>query len=535
MRVCPPLRSLYAVLVVAALVQAAPAPAQQPGTEGEPFRVTIGPPAKQSTIPPEGDISFAANKDGASFTCRLGAGTTGPCTSPIHYGPLQPGQTLPFAVFGSLPGERGNSDKTVYTIGQVAPPALAVTITSAPSGEVDERAATISFTANRPEAAFRCTLDGVVAACASPQRYRDLSPGTHVFTVLAVAGDETSKPARASWTVAAVIRPPQSAPRAVITSAPEGTVTSRQARLAFTATPAAARFQCSLDGSAFVACRSPRTYPGLSRSPHRFRVRALSASGAPGRSAIARWTVGPPPPPSTAKKERPDSLVIVVLVALAALLVAMLAWSLRRIGRARRRAAWQLEAQAEPPEKPCSKRSHYCQKTQVKLKPGRRRIAYLVLRARDDDQAELERHIGGRLVSQLNDARRDYRRDQDRDRLRTTLVPVAGLLVREIELWLGDDAVHHEVAADAHLIAAELEYEFALYCCKGRDDRPEWEKEDEWTASVEDESEASAVRLDRAEPLGAKVESATDQLTEFVMEVDRPASVRASTEGSLTF
>jgi hypothetical protein len=414
---------------------------------------------------------------------------------------------------------------------QVAPPAFEVTIKSAPSGEVDERAATISFTANRSDAAFRCTLDGVEATCASPQPYRDLSVGPHVFTVLAVAGDETSKPDKASWTVVDRIPPPPGAPQAEITSAPEGTVTSRQALLAFTATPAAARFECSLDGSGFVACGSPRTYRRLSRSPHRFEVRALAASGAAGPAAIARWTVGPP----ATKKDGPDALVIAMLVALAAVLLAILAWSLRRIRRARRRAAWHLDARAEPPKKPCSKRSHYCQKTQVNLKPGRRRLAYLVLRARDDDQAELERHIGGRLVSQLNDARRDYRRDQDRDRLRATLVPVAGLLVREVELWLGDDAAHREVAADAHLIAAELEYEFVLYCCKGRDGRPAWEKEDEWTASVEDECEANAVRLDHAEPLGAKVESATDQLTEFLVELDKPTSVHASSEGSLTY
>jgi hypothetical protein len=98
----------------------------------------------------------------------------------------------------------------------------------------------------------------------------------------------------------------------------------------------------------------------------------------------------------------------------------------------------------------------------VKLKPGRRHIASLVLHARDGDRAKPENQIGGLLVRQLNGALRNYRRDHERDRLRTTLRPVADLLVGEIEIWLADDAIHHEVAADAHLVAAEIEYEFTL-------------------------------------------------------------------------
>jgi hypothetical protein len=575
MRICPRVRWLCGVLVIAALAQGAPATAQQPGagttaqqpgtgttvqqpgtgttaqepgtgttgtddgTAAEPFRVSIDAPPEGSAIPPSGDISFSANLPGARFTCRVGAAAAGPCTSPVHYGPLQPGQQLPFAVSALLPGAHTTSaDETVYTIAQVAPSPLEVTITSAPSGKVEQTVATISFAANRSNAGFSCTLDGVAARCSSPKRYRDLSAGTHVFSVVAVAGKETSKAKRASWTVATAVPAPQRPPRAVITSAPEGTVVSRKARLAFTATPAASRFQCSLDGSALVACHSPRTYSHLSRSSHTFAVRALGAGGTPGPAALARWTVRPTslppqvtPPPPTAE-EGGSTWLLAVLAAFAA--AGILLESVRRIGRARRRATWQLDARPEPPERPCSKRNHYCQKTQVKLKPGSRRIAYLVVEARDNGHAQLETQIAGRLVSQLNGALRDHKRNQDRDALRTTLVPVAGLLVREIEVWLGDDAVHHDVAVDAHLIAAEAEYEFALYCCKNRDGGPEWEKEDEWTASVEDESEENAVRLDRAEPLDARVESATDQLTDFLMELDKPTSVRASTEGSLT-
>jgi hypothetical protein len=233
MRVRPRVRWLCALLVLAALAQPTAATAQQPDTgatdssdpaPAEPFRVTIDAPAKGSPIAPSGDISFSANKPGAAFTCQLGAAARGSCTSPVHYGPLPPGQQLPFAVFALLPGAHSSSaDRTVYTIAQVETTPLEVTITSAPSGEVNEKAATISFTANRSEAAFRCTLDGVAAPCSSPRQYRDLSAGTHAFTVVAVAGNETSKAKSASWTVAAVGPPSQGPPQAGTTSAPEGT------------------------------------------------------------------------------------------------------------------------------------------------------------------------------------------------------------------------------------------------------------------------------------------------------------------------
>jgi hypothetical protein len=574
MRVCPRVRRLCGVFVLAALLPAAPALAQEAGTgtaaqqagtgttaqqsgtgstgtsdatsgaaAAEPLTVTIDTPPPGSAIPPSGDISFSANQPGATFTCQVGTAAGGPCTSPVHYGPMPPGQRLSFAVSAVLPGTHSSgAAQTSYTIATVVQHPLEVTITSAPSGKVHQRVATISFAANRSNAAFRCTLDGVAAPCSSPQQYRDLSDGTHAFTVVAAAGRETSKATSASWTVAAVVPAPQRPPRAVITSAPEGTVGSRRARLTFTATPAASRFQCSLDGSAFVGCRSPRTYSGLSRTSHVFAVRALGAGAVAGPAALARWTVRvrsgsvaqpgvpqpqPPPPATNGGSNWP-------IVVLAALVAGMLLESLRRMARVRRRARWQLDAQPEPPERPCSKRNHYCQKTQVKLKPGKRRITYLVLEARDDDHAQLVTRIAGRLVGQINGALRDHKRNQDHDRLRATLVPVAGLLVREIELWLGGDAVHHDVAVDAHLIAAEMEYEFALYCCKGRDGHPEWEKEDQWTASVEDESDKNAVRIDRTEPHAARVQSAADQLTEFLLQLDTPTSVRASTEGSLT-
>jgi hypothetical protein len=505
----------------------------------EPLEVTIDRPADGSTIPPSGEIAFTVSDPGAAVTCSLGTTPRDPCTSPVRYGPLQPGQSLEFGVVASLDREQTEATAS-YTVAATQTRPLSVVIQSAPSGNVNERAATVSFRASRSSASFLCTLDNHAAAvCSSPRVYRDLSIGAHVFRVVAVDGRMRSKPAGASWTVAAIgstksPNDPPAAPRAVIVSGPHGKHKSHKARFRFTAHPTAARFQCSIDGSAFAGCRSPRSYTKLATGSHTFRVRALAASGGAGPSASRSWTVAAGQ--STASRRTTDKtrgdgepIVVILLAALGALLAVALPLSLRRLKRVRLRANWQLAARCEPPENPCSKQGHYCQKeTKVKVKPGRRRVADVVVHARNGDHLELDRYASGKVVRQLNGALREYRRTRDADRLRTTLVPVGALLVGEIALWLADDTVRNEVTADARVIAAEVECEFTLYTCKKRGDRRAWETEDKWTASVEDERTDTAIHLDRNDPVAELVESAIDQLAAFLRGLEEPTRLEVS-------
>lgn len=65
---------------------------------------------------------------------------------------------------------------------------------------------------------------------------------------------------------------------------PEGGV----ARFAFTSNETGSRFQCSLDGSRFRACKSPKRYRGLRPGKHVFRVRAIDAAGNVDRTPVKR-------------------------------------------------------------------------------------------------------------------------------------------------------------------------------------------------------------------------------------------------------
>ena len=74
---------------------------------------------------------------------------------------------------------------------------------------------------------------------------------------------------------------------------PTGTVASTSASFSFSSSKPNSTFKCSLDGSAFSGCASPKNYPGpLSQGDYTFRVRAIDATGTPDSTPASRtWTV----------------------------------------------------------------------------------------------------------------------------------------------------------------------------------------------------------------------------------------------------
>lgn len=91
-----------------------------------------------------------------------------------------------------------------------------------------------------------------------------------------------------AWTAAAQA----ATPRGVVLSGPVAQTASRLAPISFAVTPAgsAATTACSLDGSAFAPCSSPRTYHGLALGTHTFAVRAVGSS-VDATPASITWTI----------------------------------------------------------------------------------------------------------------------------------------------------------------------------------------------------------------------------------------------------
>jgi hypothetical protein len=99
--------------------------------------------------------------------------------------------------------------------------------------------------------------------------------------------------------VAATANPDITPPNTVIDSGPTGTVYTNTADFAFSSEPGAA-FQCQLDTGAYAACTSPKSYAGLTKTTHYFRVRAIDAAGnVDATPAVRTWTVKTPPPETT--------------------------------------------------------------------------------------------------------------------------------------------------------------------------------------------------------------------------------------------
>jgi plastocyanin len=80
-------------------------------------------------------------------------------------------------------------------------------------------------------------------------------------------------------------------PPPTITDSPPNPTTSTSASFSFTDTEPGVFFECRIDGGAFSACTSPKSYSGLAVGSHTFDVRALDAVGNPSTAASYTWTV----------------------------------------------------------------------------------------------------------------------------------------------------------------------------------------------------------------------------------------------------
>src|SRR5204863_466194 len=75
-----------------------------------------------------------------------------------------------------------------------------------------------------------------------------------------------------------------------LTSTPPNPNNSTAPSFSFTG-EAGATFQCAIDGGAFSACTSPKSYAGLAEGSHTFQVHQTDTAGNTGANASYTWTI----------------------------------------------------------------------------------------------------------------------------------------------------------------------------------------------------------------------------------------------------
>jgi Glycosyl hydrolases family 43 len=147
------------------------------------------------------DAAFAfADRDAeATFLCRLGVTPARPCTSPQRY-TLGDG-AYTFAVVAVDPAGNASAPRSLdWTIDATAPPTPS--IDEAPEAASGDTSARLAFSDGEAGVRFSCRLDdGPSEACTSPVEYRDLSDGSHEFTVAARDAAGNAASAARAWTI----------------------------------------------------------------------------------------------------------------------------------------------------------------------------------------------------------------------------------------------------------------------------------------------------------------------------------------------
>ena len=247
---------------------------------------------------------FGSDDPDAKFECSIDGDTRIACHSPYTRTLGEGSHTFSVRAIDRA----GNGDPTpaehVWSIDTIPPD---TTITVSPPAADNSASVRFEFRSNEPNTAFECSLDsGAYQACTSGSMFGPLGDGAHAFAVRARdrAANVDSSPAIFAWLV------DTSTPDTVLLAGPSGATASTSAAFSFVSPDAGsgATFQCSIDGSIFVSCTSPRELGGLSTGEHVFAVRVRDAVGNFDPTPATRtWTVDLAPP-STAILTGPSGI-----------------------------------------------------------------------------------------------------------------------------------------------------------------------------------------------------------------------------------
>jgi hypothetical protein len=245
---------------------------------------------------PTPTFSFATSDPDSTFECRVSPGSFGPCTSP-YTSPAEPDGEHTFQVRSIDPA--GNVEappvSRTFTVDTNAPD---TSITSGPTGTIDDQTPTFGFSSPEAGATLECRVDDAdFAPCASPYTTALLANGSHTFEARATdaAGNTDPTPATRTFTVKVDTVPPKTQ----IDSGPADLTNQVNPTFTFSADEPAT-FECKLDAGSFAPCESGDEFGPLGDGSHSFAVRATDLAGNVDPTPATRaWIVDTTPPQTT--------------------------------------------------------------------------------------------------------------------------------------------------------------------------------------------------------------------------------------------
>lgn len=171
-----------------------------------------------------------------------------------------------------------------------------IQIISAPNANVNQTNTSVNWYSPENSGAdpvtFTCSLNGSpYQSCSPSDNFIAVAQQLNLLKVRATdsAGNQSSD-STLSWFVDTVL------PTASITSGPSTTTSATTASFIFTGADTSpgsiARFECSLDGTSFSTCVSPKNYTSLTNGSRQFRVRSIDSAGNLSAVATHSWTIG---------------------------------------------------------------------------------------------------------------------------------------------------------------------------------------------------------------------------------------------------
>jgi hypothetical protein len=253
-------------------------------------------------------FTFHSTETGSTFECKFDTGGFVTCTSPKTYTGLTSATHTVQVRAKDLAGNTDATPATFTWVVDTTPPNT--TISSHPTSPSNSNSASFGFAGTDnislpANLTFECQLDvGSFSGCTSPASYSGLADGSHTFQVRATdqVGNTDATPASFTWVVNATAPP---AP--AITSNPPNPSKSSSATFSFTDTEAGVTFQCSMDGAAYAACTSSKSYSGLTAGSHTFAVKAKDAAGNLSPATSYTWTVDTTAPPTSTITSSPTN------------------------------------------------------------------------------------------------------------------------------------------------------------------------------------------------------------------------------------